>query len=59
LAGTEIRRQYALVLKAPPPVGGGIILLRFGDDWILIMPSRNLLPGQTAVRLGRLSDDAA
>jgi predicted deacylase len=27
------------------------------DDCILIMPSRNLAPGQTAVRLGRFADD--
>jgi hypothetical protein len=27
------------------------------DQCMLIMPSRNLSPGQTAVRLGRFTDD--
>jgi predicted deacylase len=43
-AGTLIGRDGAREIRSPY------------DDCILIMPSRNLMPGQTAVRLGRFTD---
>ncbi len=51
-------RGLEVIARAGTPIArdGGREIRTPYDDCVLIMPSRRLLPGQTAVRLGRFTD---